>query len=145
MELVLLNLFLGYNIRHRELIRIVIKVNNKERIEQIILETLPQDKTEGIYIFGSYNTNFFDDDSDIDIGWFCHNITDEERVLLEYDLEQKIGREIDLVIPDKNKILFLNEVLSGKPIGTLSEEFCEWFDKNIDEIIYIAQDLMAMM
>ena len=120
-------------------------MNNKERIEQIILETLPQDKTEGIYIFGSYNTNFFDDDLDIDIGWFCHNITDEERVLLEYDLEQKIGREIDLVIPDKNKILFLNEVLSGKPIGRLSEEFCEWFDKNIDEIIYIAQDLMAMM
>ena len=41
--------------------------------------------------------------------------------------------------------MFLNEVLSGKPIGRLSEEFCEWFDKNIDEIIYIAQDLMAMM
>ena len=123
----------------------MIKVINKERIEKIIQETLPQNKTEGIYIFGSYNTNFFDDDSDIDIGWFCHGVTDEERILLEYNLEQKIGREIDLVIPDRKKILFLNEVLSGKPIGTLSEEFCQWFDKNIDEIIYIAQDLMAMM
>lgn len=64
---------------------------------------------------------------------------------MEYDLEQKIGREIDLVIPDKNRILLLNEVLSGKPIGILSDEFCKWFDKNIDEIIYIAQDLIAMM
>ncbi|WP_294372378.1 nucleotidyltransferase domain-containing protein [uncultured Clostridium sp.] len=118
---------------------------DKEKIEKIILETLPQDKTEGIYIFGSYNSRFFDDDSDIDIGWFCHDISDEERTLLEYDLEQKIGREVDLVIPDKNRILFLNEVLSGKPIGILSDEFCEWFDQNIDEIIYIAQDLMAMM
>lgn len=118
---------------------------DKEKIEKIILETLPQDKTEGIYIFGSYNSKFFDDDSDIDIGWFCHGITDEERVLLEYDLEQKIGREIDLVIPDKNRILLLNEILSGKPIGILSDEFCKWFDKNIDEIIYIAQDLIAMM
>jgi len=33
-------------------------VIDKEKIEKIILETLPQDKTEGIYIFGSYNTEF---------------------------------------------------------------------------------------
>jgi predicted nucleotidyltransferase len=123
----------------------VIKVIDKEKIEKIILETLPQDKTEGIYIFGSYNTEFFDEDSDIDIGWFCKNVTDEQRVLLEYELEQKIGREVDLVIPNKNRILFLNEVLAGRPIGKLSEEFCEWFDRNIDEIMYIAQDLIAMM
>ena len=118
---------------------------DKEKIEKIILETLPQDKTEGIYIFGSYNTEFFDEDSDIDIGWFCKNVTDEQRVLLEYELEQKIGREVDLVIPNKNRRLFLNEVLAGRPIGKLSEEFCEWFDRNIDEIMYIAQDLIAMM
>lgn len=45
----------------------------KEEIEKIILATIPKDKTEAIYIFGSYNTEFFDDDSDIDIGWFCKN------------------------------------------------------------------------
>lgn len=118
---------------------------DKESLERIIIETLPKDKTEGIYIFGSYNSEFFDDDSDIDIGWFCKGVTDEERILLEYELEQKVGREIDLVFPDKNKILFLNEILSGKPIGRLSDEFCEWFDKNINEIIYTAQDLMAIM
>ena len=80
----------------------------KEKIEKIILETLPQDKTEAIYIFGSYNTQFFHDDSDIDIGWFCNDVSEEERVLLEYELEQKIGREVDLVFPNKNKILILN-------------------------------------
>lgn len=118
---------------------------DRNEIEKIIIETLPQDKTEAIYIFGSYNTKFFDDDSDIDIGWFCNNVSDEERVLLEYDLEQKIGREIDLVFPNKNKMLILNEILAGKPIGKLSEEFCEWFDNNIDEIMYVAEDLIAMM
>ncbi|MDU4478955.1 MULTISPECIES: nucleotidyltransferase family protein [Clostridium] len=117
----------------------------KEKIEKIILETLPQDKTEAIYIFGSYNTQFFHDDSDIDIGWFCNNVSEEERVLLEYELEQKIGREVDLVFPNKNKILILNEILAGKPIGRLSKHFCQWFDNNIDEIMYISADLISMM
>ena len=123
----------------------MIYVKNREEVERIIIETLPKDKTDAIYIFGSYNTEFFDEDSDIDIGWFCRDVTDEERVLLEYELEKKIGREIDLVFPNKEKILFLNEVLAGKPIGELSEDFCRWFDCNIDEIMYTAYDLISMM
>lgn len=120
-------------------------MKNRKEVEEIILQTLPKDKTEAIYIFGSYNTEFFDDDSDIDIGWFCHDVTDEERVLLEYELEQKINRDIDLVFPDKKRTLFLNEVLSGKPIGHMTKDFCIWFDDNIDEIMYTAADLIAMM
>mgnify|MGYP003105860199 CR=1 FL=1 len=123
----------------------MIYVKNREEVERIIIETLPKDKTDAVYIFGSYNTEFFDEDSDIDIGWFCRDVTDEERVLLEYELEKKIGREIDLVFPNKEKILFLNEVLAGKPIGELSEDFCRWFDCNIDEIMYTAYDLISMM
>lgn len=123
----------------------MIYVKNKEEVERIIIETLPKEKTDAIYIFGSYNTEFFDEDSDIDIGWFCRDVTDEERVILEYELEKKIGRDIDLVFPNKEKILFLNEVLAGKPIGELSEDFCKWFDYNIDEIMYTAYDLISMM
>lgn len=123
----------------------VIYVKNREEVEGIIIETLPKDKTDAIYIFGSYNTQFFDEDSDIDIGGGCRDVRDEERALLEYELEKKIGREIDLVFSNKEKILFLNEVLSGKPIGELSEEFCKWFDNNIDEIMYTAYDLISMM
>jgi predicted nucleotidyltransferase len=120
-------------------------VLEKEEIEKIILDTIPKDKTEAIYIFGSYNTEFFDDDSDIDIGWFCKNVTEKERVLLECDLEEKIGRTVDLVIPNNNKILILNEVLAGKWIGELSDEFCEWFDKNITNIQDQAEDLLKLM
>lgn len=120
------------------------KLIDRENIEKIILNTLPKDKTDAVYIFGSYNTVFFDEDSDIDIGWFCHDVTDEERVLLEYDLEQKTGREIDLVFPDKKKMLFLNEVLAGTPIE-MTKKFAVWFDNNIDEIMYNAEDLIAMM
>lgn len=117
----------------------------KEEIEKIILDTIPNDKTEAIYIFGSYNTEFFDDDSDVDIGWFCKNVTEKERVLLEYDLEEKIGRAVDLVIPDKNKILILNEILAGKWIGELSDKFCIWFDDNITDIQDQAEDLIKLM
>lgn len=120
-------------------------MKSREEIEKIIIETLPKDNTEAIYIFGSYNTKFFDEDSDIDIAWFCNDVTDEQRVLFEYELEQKIGREIDLVFPDKKRILFLNEMLSGRPIGNMSKEFSEWFDNNIDEIMYTAYDLISMM
>lgn len=120
------------------------KVINRETIEKIILSTLPKDKTDAVYIFGSYNTVFFDEDSDIDIGWFCHDVTDEERVLIEYELEQKTGREIDLVFPDKKKMLLLNEVLAGRPIE-MTEKFAAWFDDNIAEIMYNAEDLIAMM
>ncbi|MGG7151289.1 nucleotidyltransferase family protein [Clostridium neonatale] len=123
----------------------VVYVKSREEVEKIIIETLPKEKTDAIYIFGSYNTEFFDEDSDIDIGWFCKDVTDEERVILEYELEKKIGIEIDLVFPNKEKILFLNEVLAGKPIGGLSEDFCNWFDYNIDEIMYTAYDLISMM
>lgn len=123
----------------------VVYVKSREEVEKIIIETLPKEKTDAIYIFGSYNTEFFDEDSDIDIGGFCKDVTDEERVILEYELEKKIGIEIDLVFPNKEKILFLNEVLAGKPIGGLSEDFCNWFDYNIDEIMYTAYDLISMM
>ena len=67
----------------------MIYVKNREEVERIIIETLPKDKTDAVYIFGSYNSEFFDEDSDIDIGWFCKDVTDEERVLLEYELEKK--------------------------------------------------------
>ena len=122
----------------------VIYVKNREEVERIIIETLPKDKTDAVYIFGSYNTEFFDEDSDIDIGWFCRDVTDEERVLIEYELEQKTGREIDLVFPDKKKMLLLNEVLAGRPIE-MTEKFAAWFDDNIAEIMYNAEDLIAMM
>ena len=41
-------------------------------------------------------------------------------------------------------MLLLNEVLAGRPIE-MTEKFAAWFDDNIAEIMYNAEDLIAMM
>ncbi|MGL5676164.1 MAG: nucleotidyltransferase domain-containing protein [Cellulosilyticaceae bacterium] len=48
-----------------------------QSVEEIILETLPRELTEAIYLFGSYGTPYFDEaTSDIDIGWYTNNEID---------------------------------------------------------------------
>lgn len=107
---------------------------NTEFVYRTILETLPKDKTDAIYIFGSFNTEFFDEDSDIDIGWFCHDIDWGETIDFEEKLEKLLGRKVDLVMPDKDKRLILHEILCGFPIGPMSDSFCIWFDEIITEL-----------
>lgn len=112
-------------------VRAVIKGLDIDKVKNIILETLPQDITEAIYIFGSYDTEFFDEDSsDIDIAWFVNSEVKYENLgEYEFDLCEKLGREVDLVIPDKSNIYFMKEVLSRPPIVINSDEFCEWLDR----------------
>lgn len=110
-----------------------------EELSKIILDILPKDKTDAIYVFGSYDTEFFDEDSDIDIGWFSHATSYSDYTLLQEQLEEAINRKIDLVDAWDTKILIKNEILAGRHIGAeigyMSDKFCDWFDDNIDEII----------
>lgn len=100
-------------------------------ISEIIINTLPKEFTDAIYIFGSYGTEYFDEDSsDIDIAWFTNkDVKYDTLSSLEFDLCELLGREVDLVIPDKNNIYFLNEVLSNPPIYVGNDNFIEWLDK----------------
>jgi len=105
-----------------------------KNVEEIILETLPKDITEAIYLFGSYGTPYFDEaTSDIDIGWYTSKELDWFEAM-EYReiLEQKLGREVDLLLNEKDKFNLTYNILSGTPIGVLSANFCEWFDKFVD-------------
>ena len=106
-------------------------------IKKIILNILPKDVTEAIYIFGSYGTEFFDEEnSDIDIAWFVNkNISYEELSSYEFELCEELEKEVDLVIPQKDNIYFLKEVLSREPLIINSDEFVEWLDRFNDWVL----------
>lgn len=106
-------------------------------VRDIIIDTLPQEITDAIYIFGSYNTEFFDEDSsDIDIAWFTKGEIDfSQLVSYEFELCEKLGREVDLVIPDKSNTYFLAEILSNEPIIINSNSFVDWLDRFNDWVL----------
>lgn len=116
-----------------------IDIMNFKELSAAILTVLPIEKTDAIYIFGSYETEFFDEDSDIDIGWFSHDVDYSSYLDLEEKLEEVLGRKVDLINAWDSKILIKNEILAGTHIGSelgyMSDKFCDWFDDNIDEII----------
>lgn len=70
-------------------------MNNNE-ITKVIHETLTRDNIDACYIFGSFLTNRFTEESDIDIA-ILGNIELEDRLYIEGILEEKLGRAIDLV------------------------------------------------
>ena len=109
----------------------------KEKIKDIILDILPKEITEAVYIFGSYGTEYFDkDNSDIDIAWFTDKeIPYEDLASYEFELCEKLGCEVDLVIPDKSNIYFLKEVLSRQPLVINSEKFSDWLDRFNDWVL----------
>lgn len=116
---------------------------DKEQIKQVIIDTLPKDITDAIYIFGSFGTEYFDENSsDIDIGWFTNqNIDWFDAMDYREILEEKLGREVDLLINEKDNFNLTYNILSGTSIGQMSDDFLEWFDRfcsfAIDELRYI--------
>lgn len=115
-------------------------------ISGIITSILPKDKTRAVYIFGSYTTDFFDDDSDIDIGWFTSEDNIENIFLYEEILTKELKRKVDLVIVNKDtKTFLLGNILSGIPIGYMSKEFEDWFDTNIYSIEKDMEDILEIL
>lgn len=111
--------------------------NIPNNTREIILNTLPKNLTDAIYIFGSYGTEHFNEDSsDIDIAWFTNNNIDYSTLSsYEFELCEKLNREVDLVIPDKNNIYFMVEVLSSPPLKIYSDDFIDWLDRFNDWIL----------
>lgn len=70
-------------------------MNNYE-ITKVIHETFIRDDIDACYIFGSFLTNRFTEESDIDIA-ILGSIELEDRLYIEGILEEKLGRAIDLV------------------------------------------------
>lgn len=70
-------------------------MNNNE-ITKVIHETFTRDDIDACYIFGSFLTNRFTEESDIDIA-ILGSIELEDRLYIEGILEEKLRRAIDLV------------------------------------------------
>ena len=70
-------------------------MNNNEIIK-VIHETFTRDDIDACYIFGSFLTSRFTQQSDIDIA-ILGSIELEDRLYIEGILEEKLGRVIDLV------------------------------------------------
>lgn len=70
-------------------------MNNNEIIK-VIHETFTRDDIDACYIFGSFLTNRFTEESDIDIA-ILGSIELEDRLYIEGILEEKLRRAIDLV------------------------------------------------
>lgn len=105
-----------------------------EEIERVLERYLPKEKTGAVYLFGSYSTEFFDDDSDIDLAWFCKDVDYSTRYILEDKLERELGREVDLLCANELDDFMKYTALAGTPIWYMSREFADWFDDNVYEI-----------
>ena len=89
-----------------------------ESIKQIIISVLNCQETDAIYIFGSYGTKYFTEESDIDIAWFTNS-------------------HIDLVVVNKDcsPYLLCNIFEFGEIIFEYGDNFSNWFDKFYDETL----------
>ena len=102
--------------------------NIPENIKNIILEVLPIDKTEAVYIYGSYGTERFSTSSDIDIAWYSkENISIMQRSKYQMELRKQLGIEVDLkVVKDDYSVKMEYEILKGDCIY-FTEYFREYF------------------
>lgn len=94
-----------------------------------IKEILPKDKIDALYLFGSYANGAFTEESDIDLAIFSEDITYIELVDLEDKLAAVLEKDIDLVLPEKNNVLLLREILSGIQLTEATEKFNLWFER----------------
>lgn len=101
------------------------------KVSEIIINTLPTDITQAIYLFGSCTTDYFvEDSSDIDIGWF----TEEKLDWLDLEdykeeLENKLGVDVDIVNNEYSKLGLTVNILTGKLISETTTSFDKWLDR----------------
>lgn len=102
---------------------------DKKLIYEKIKDVIPKDKVDALYLFGSYSNGTFTEDSDVDLAIFSDNLSYIELVDLEDKISQRLNKEVDLVLPEKNDVLLLREILQGQSLMETSEEFDIWFGK----------------
>lgn len=105
-----------------------IKMDPKKIYEKI-KDIIPKDKVEALYLFGSYANGDYTEDSDVDIAIFSDNLSYIELVDLEDKIEERLNKEVDLVLPDKKDVILLREILRGKPLMETTENFDSWFER----------------
>lgn len=88
---------------------------------------IPENKIDALYLFGSYSNGTFTNESDVDLAIFSDELTYVELVDLEDKISERLGKEVDLVLPEKDDTLILREILQGKSLIETTETFDEWW------------------
>ena len=79
-----------------------------DSIKKIIISVLNCQETDAIYIFGSYGTKYFTEESDIDIAWFTNSHIDlVTRGKFERFLEDVLNMPVDLVVVNRDSSPYL--------------------------------------
>ncbi len=97
-----------------------------KNIETTIINCLPKEMTEAIYVFGSYGTDKYKEgNSDIDIAWFTTHKLDLTEVMMYQDiLQSALDIKVDLKNPTKAyPVYLLSEIYSGTVVGKPSIKF----------------------
>jgi len=102
---------------------------NSKSIYEKVKDLIPKGKVDALYLFGSYGNGTFTEDSDIDLAIFSDDLSYIELVDLEDKISERLKKEVDLVLPEKNDVLLLREILQGKSLMETSEAFDIWFEK----------------
>ena len=96
--------------------------SNKKQIEEKIIEYISsQQEIIAAYIFGSFNQNRFNDNSDLDIACiFAEQLDKFERfnirLTLMAELEKIIGRKVDLLDFENADLKMKHQILDGRLI-----------------------------
>ena len=98
-------------------------------IYEKIKDLISIDKIDALYLFGSYADGTFTEESDIDLGIFSDKLSYIELVDLEDKISERLGKDVDLVFPEKTDVILLREILQGKCLMETSEAFDEWFER----------------
>ena len=108
-----------------------------EKTKELIISILNCQETDAIYIFGSYGTKYFTEDSDIDIAWFTNSPIDLVLRGKFVYFEKVLGLSVDLVVVNKDSSPYLlcNIFEFGEIIFEYGENFSNWFDKFYDETL----------
>lgn len=112
-------------------------------VRDVIVDILPKDITDAIYVFGSYGTEYYQDGhSDIDIGWFVNYDIDWFEAMDYKDiLEDKLNMKVDLILAQRKNTPITISILEGEYIGEISDDFSKWFDDfyddNYDDIVFM--------
>lgn len=90
------------------------------------------DNIKLIYIYGSFGSSNFNEQSDIDIALYDKELDFEQRMELSLGLEGLVGREVDIVNLVEVDINFAAEILfNGKNIYSIDQEFQEEYEMKV--------------
>ena len=74
----------------------------------------PNDTVLFAYLFGSYTEGTQKEDSDVDIAVYLNDISLDARLSLHHNLEKELGKEVDLVVLNEVKNIYLLEAILRK-------------------------------